>query len=40
MLLNPKSFDIDSMDPDIAPSTGTPVKNGLFSHDTVLSEPA
>ena len=27
------SFDIDSMDPLIAPSTGTPVKNGLFCHD-------
>lgn len=24
------SFDIDSVDPVIAPSTGTPVKNGLF----------
>ena len=27
------SFDIDSMDPLIAPSTGTPVKNGLLCHD-------
>ena len=27
------SFDIDSMDPVIAPSTGTPVKDGLYCND-------
>lgn len=27
------SFDIDSMDPTIAPSTGTPVENGLELHE-------
>ena len=27
------SFDIDSLDPIIAPSTGTPVKNGLYCKD-------
>lgn len=27
------SFDIDSMDPIIAPSTGSPVKNGLYCND-------
>ena len=32
------SFDIDSMDPVIAPSTGTPVKDGLYCNDIYCND--
>ena len=29
------SFDIDAMDPALAPATGTPVRGGLFRYEEI-----